>query len=100
MVDIIDTTYKFIEGDSENRKLVIERHQEIPDDHLKALADQRLASSSAPTGNFMKLCSIPTSVVEKWLREGFDIYKEPAKAIVARLKMEDLNAFMATNKTF
>ena len=97
---ILDTEYKLIEGDSESNKLGIVRAQEIPSSFLDDLKEQRLSSNSAPTGNFMKLASIPTSVVETWKRQGFDIHKESAKAIVARLRKENLDAFLATNKSF
>lgn len=95
---LIEPKIKFHEGDSENRKLVIESTQEIPASFLDACGDYRLASVNAPCGNFMKVASIPTGVVEKWLREGFDIQKEPIRATVARLKAEDLSAFLTTSK--
>lgn len=98
MTILIDPTYDFIEGDSEHRKLVIQRTQELPSAFLDGLRDERLTSTSAPIGNFMKVASIPTVVVEKWLREGFDIHKESAKAIVNRLRAEDLSAFLTTTK--
>ena len=95
---LIDPTYKLHEGDSEDHKLVIEHTQEIPTSFLDNLADERHVSSQAPTGDFMKLASIPTVIVEKWLRQGFDVHKESAKAIVKRLCDEELTAFLATNK--
>jgi hypothetical protein len=49
----------------------------------------------------MKLASIPTVVVEKWMREGFDILTDrnitPAQ-IVKKLKEENLDGFLATEK--
>jgi len=98
MTQLIDPTYKLHEGDSEHRKLVIQRNQEIPDDFLDMCRAERLASTHAPIGNFMKVASIPTVIVEKWLREGFDINKEPVKATVARLRAEDLSAFLTTTR--
>ncbi len=95
---LLDPLYKLHEGDSENRKLVIQRSQEIPDDFLDMCRAERLASANAPIGNFMRVASIPVVVVEKWLREGFDIHKESAKAIVARLRAEDLSVFLTTNR--
>ena len=72
--------------------------QYIPDSFLDGLKDSRNASSSAPAGDFHRVASVPVAVVEKWLREGFDIYKEPAAAVVKRLKAEELTAFLATTK--
>lgn len=77
--------------------LLVRKDQEITSDFLDQLADDRLASK-APAGDFHKLASIPVVVVEKWLREGFDIYEQDAKAILQRLRDEDLTAFIATTK--
>jgi hypothetical protein len=46
----------------------------------------------------MHIASIPVEIVEKWQREGFDFYNESAKKIVAKLKNENLDAFLVTNK--
>lgn len=77
--------------------LLVRKDQEITSDFLDQLADDRLASK-APSGDFHKLASIPVVVVEKWLREGFDIYQESAQAILKKLRDEDLTAFIATTK--
>lgn len=77
--------------------LLVRKDQEITSDFLDELSDQRLASN-APSGDFHKLASIPVVVVEKWLREGFDIYQESAQAILKKLRDEDLTAFIATTK--
>jgi hypothetical protein len=49
-------------------------------------------------GEFHRVASIPTVVVEKWLREGFNIWEASGPEIVKRLKAENLDAFMATEK--
>lgn len=77
--------------------LLIRKDQEITSEFLDQLADERLASK-ALSNDFHKLASIPVVVVEKWLREGFDIYREDAKAILKKLRDEDLTAFIATTK--
>ena len=77
--------------------LLVRKDQEITSDFLDELSDQRLASN-APAGDFHRLASIPVVVVEKWLREGFDIYQESAQAILKKLRAEDLTAFIASNK--
>ena len=48
--------------------------------------------------DYMTVASVPVSVHEKWLREGFDMLKEPAFKILARLRQEDLDAFITTKK--
>ena len=77
--------------------LLVRKDQEITSDFLDQLSDERLASK-APSSDFHKLASIPVVVVEKWLREGFDIYEQDAKAILKKLRDEDLTAFIATTK--
>ena len=51
-------------------------------------------------GDFERIASIPTVVVEKWMREGFNIWDKNVKAseIVARLNKENLQAFLTTTK--
>ena len=92
----IDTTY------ADNADGVHRKHQQhIPDSFLSNLADMRHNSSQTREGEFMKVASIPTVVVEKWMREGFDILGDrnikPAD-IVKKLKAEGLEDFLATSK--
>jgi hypothetical protein len=93
MTQLIDPRYEFLGSDD----FVIKRTQEITDDFLTQNAEKRSASR-APMGEFHQFASIPTGIVEKWMREGFDIWTEPAKAIVARLKQEDLSAFLTSER--
>ncbi|GAB5503420.1 hypothetical protein [Pyruvatibacter sp.] len=72
-------------------------NQHIPDAHLAALRSERMASKDNRK-DYQRVASVPTEVVHKWKREGFDIFKEDAKAIIARLQKEDLTAFITTNK--
>ncbi len=80
--------------------LFIRKDQEITDEFLDDLKDRRFASSSVREKDYMHVASIPTAVVEKWAREGFDILKGKftAREIVDRLRKENLEAFLATNK--
>ena len=53
---------------------VFRKHtQVISDDFLTSLKEQRNASKDQREGEFMRVASIPVVVVEKWMREGFDI---------------------------
>ena len=80
--------------------LFIQKGQEITDEFLQELADSRFDSKN-PAREYHRVASIPVGVVEKWMREGFNILTDknitPAQ-IVARLKKEGLDAFIATNK--
>jgi hypothetical protein len=46
----------------------------------------------------MRVASIPTVVVEQWLREGFNIWEATGPEIVKRLRDQNLDGFMATEK--
>lgn len=78
----------------------IKRVQEIPDDFLQSCSDNRLASNGNKMGDLHQFASIPTAVVDHWSRQGFDVFKEPMKAILKRLRDEDLTAFITTDKHF
>jgi len=93
----IDTSH-FQQGDH-----VVRKHtQQIPQWHLDKLKEQRNASTQQREGEFMRVASIPTVVVEKWMREGFDILSDKnitGADIVKRLKAENLDAFLTTDKS-
>jgi hypothetical protein len=78
----------------------IKREQFIPQEFLDDLADSRLRSSTERMGDFVKVASIPAAVYEKWLREGYDVGKEPVTKTIAKLKAESLEAFLASTKRF
>jgi hypothetical protein len=94
---LIDPTVEFLDGDSD-RNLVIKHSQEINAEFLESIRQARFESTQRPMGDFHRFASVPTAVVEKWKREGFDVMKEPAKAIIRKLQSEDLGAFITTNK--
>jgi hypothetical protein len=81
--------------------LYLKRSQEIPQHLLDDLKQQRDDSTSRREGEFMRVASIPTVVVEKWMREGFNILDPNVngKEIVRRLKAENLDAFLTTDKS-
>lgn len=81
--------------------LHIRKDQEITDEFLTDLKDRRFDSVGTREGEYMHVASIPVAVIEKWMREGFNILNDrniTYKQIVARLKAEGLDAFLATNK--
>jgi hypothetical protein len=91
----IDTIY------DDNADGVYRKHtQDISQTFLDSLAEQRNASKGKREGDFMRVASIPTIIVEKWMREGFNIMsgEHSAAEIVKRLKQENLEAFLTTEK--
>lgn len=72
--------------------------QNISQAFLDDLKESRNSSKDQNEGEFMKVASIPVIVVEKWMREGFNIYEASGQEIVKRLRKENLDYFMATEK--
>lgn len=94
----IDTD--FVEEDDET--LTRKHTQHIPQWYLDSLKKERDASRGQREGDFMRVASIPTVVVEKWQRDGFDIMADrniTGAEIVARLKAENLDGFLTTDKS-
>src|SRR5262245_6840312 len=96
MSNIHDVNATLIAGPGD--ELAIKREQHIPDAFLKELRDEKLASTAVRAGEFMRVASIPVALVEQWLREGYDIQKEPVQKTLARLRAAHLDAFITTNK--
>jgi len=84
--------------DENSEGLVIERFQEIPQTFLDNLKAEKAASASVREGETMRVASIPVVIVEKWMREGFDFQHATARQIVAKLKAENLDYFITTDK--
>lgn len=80
--------------------LFVKKEQHIPDEFIRKCKFERMNSLSVKEGENMKIASVPVAVVEEWLTQGFDIYKESAKAIMKRLQAQNLDAFITTNKKF
>lgn len=79
--------------------LVIQRYQEIPHAFIDKLKEERFQNSQSRVKNEMhRAASIPVAVVEKWQREGYDVFKEPIKKTLARLHQENLDAFITSDK--
>jgi len=78
--------------------LVILRQQELSDDFLANLRDERLASKNVREREYMKVASIPAAVFDLWCAQGLDPWNMEAKDIVAKLRRDNLEAFLATSK--
>jgi hypothetical protein len=107
--EVIDELIGFDEDytDSvEGTRLVIKRTQDIPDEHVATLKREKIDTLHSPTGDFYRVASIPTSIVQKWAREGFvleDVLKQGPNGlrdILKRLNKESLDAFITTRKRF
>jgi hypothetical protein len=96
MQNLIDSGVKF---DENTDGLVIQTYQAIPQEFTDALKAERFHNSqSRVSGEYHRVASIPTAVVDKWMREGFDFWNASAKTILAKLKLENLDAFITSDK--
>lgn len=80
--------------------LVIKQQQYIPDQFVTDCRNERADSLSTRAVTFHRVASIPTAFVDKWKALGFDINVEPVSAILARLRKEELDGFITSNKVF
>jgi hypothetical protein len=78
--------------------LYIKKYQDIPESYLERNRMLRDHSANNTAGEYHQVASIPEVLVDQWLREGFDVYKESPKAIVARLQKEGLTSFLTSKK--
>lgn len=98
--NLLGVNTNFVEEDADS---ITRKHsQHIPQWHLDNLKEQRNRSSEQQESEFMRVASIPVVVVEKWMREGFDIMSDrniTGRDIIKRLKAENLDAFLTTEKS-
>ena len=97
-IDLVGVNNDFRE---EAGNLVRQDSQHISDTLLTSLKDKRHETASQLEGDFMHVASIPVIIVQKWQKEGFDIMQPGVtyKEIVARLRAENLEGFLATDKS-
>jgi len=97
-IDLVGVRNDFSE---EAGNLVRTDSQQISQGFLDDLKDKRNQSTNQLEGDFQHVASIPVIFVEKWKKEGFDIMdgSVPFKEIIKKLKEENLDGFMATEKS-
>lgn len=76
----------------------IEQYQEIPQWWIDNLQAAKADTKHARTGEYHRAASIPQVVVDKWLSEGYDVFKEPVAKTLAKLRSENLDYFITTEK--
>lgn len=93
---LIDTNATFGENAD---GLFIHHKQELTADFLDSLDSERFAKAHLRSQELDRVASIPTFVVELWMRrDGFSVYDAPARDIVKKLQRENLDAFITTPK--
>lgn len=88
------------EFDHDADGLLLKKTQDIPTWYIDGLKEQRNRSTEQREGELMRVASIPVVIVEKWMKEGFNILdgSKSGTEIVKRLKAENLDAFLTTDK--
>lgn len=76
----------------------IDHRQEITQDFLDSLTDARIDSVKRACGEMERVASVPTGVIEVWMREGRDVWNASPSQIVNWLRADDLHAFITTDK--
>lgn len=84
----------------DDKTLIVKRQQHIPQSFLDDIKDQRDASTKAKMGDLHHVARIPVSIVEKWMAEGYNMFDKnnTIQDTIKRLKLEDLTAFIATDR--
>jgi hypothetical protein len=93
---VLDAGVAFHEDPTDG--LIIEHVQDIPEEFVSQLRGMKADSGSVREKDFMHVASIPAVLHEKWLREGYDCTKEDIRETVKKLRTEQLDAFIVTNK--
>lgn len=83
----------------DNGELYKTTTQYIPPSLIEANKKAKMDSMGQREGEYMRVASIPVAIVEKWQREGFDIFQVDGKEIIKRLHAEGLDGFILTNKS-
>ena len=94
-LDLLGVSTDFLE---QGKDLVRKHTQHISQAFLDDLKDSRNASTKSKSGEFMRAASIPVAVIEQWTREGFNIFEATGKEIIKRLRDQNLDYFLATEK--
>lgn len=77
--------------------LFVKTEQVITDEFLNSLHSERMAKAAVRHGEMNRVASVPTHVIELWLRQGVDVWNLTAREVVQRLERENLHAFITTN---
>lgn len=94
---VIDKLVSFDE-DASTGDLLIKHEQYIPEDFISQLKRDKIDADHRPSADFERVASLPVILVEEWKRVGYDVFQEPVRKTIARLKAEGLDAFITTNK--
>src|SRR5215475_8445640 len=100
MTKLLDTHVTFDEDHHHGKQdtLVMKHEQIIPAQFLDDCIEKRNESGKHRERELMLAAEIPVVIVEKWLREGYDVFKEPVRKSLQRLRDQGLDYCITTNK--
>lgn len=94
MTHLIETNVSLLESGDE---LGVKYTQTIPDHFTQDIQD-RFTGANEATGDLLFVGSVPAAVADRWMREGYDVFREPVSKTLARLKAENMGKFVGTSK--
>ena len=76
--------------------LYLLHEQAITSEFLEQCKDMRSAQEDHRKRELNQVASVPTHVIEIWLRQGVDVWNMSPREVVQRLDREGLNAFITS----
>lgn len=95
MTKLLETNVDLLEAGGE---LGVRYTQDIPDHFIQDIQDRFTGANDRIDGNFLFVGSVPAAVADRWMREGYNVYQEPIRKTLAKLKAENFGKFVATSK--
>jgi hypothetical protein len=94
-VKILETNVSLLRGPGD--ELGVHYTQEIPGHHIQELRDRHTGVGD-PTGDLLWVGEVPAATADRWMREGYNVFEEPIRKTLAKLKAEDMGVFVGTSK--
>jgi hypothetical protein len=95
MKNLIETNVGLLESAGD---IGVKYTQEIPDHFIQDIQD-RFTGANDATGNMLFVGSVPAGVADRWMREGYNVFQEPIRKTLAKLKAENFGKFVGTSKS-
>lgn len=95
MTNLIETNVTLVQSGDD---LGVKYTQDIPDHFIQDIQD-RFTGANDATGNFLFVGSVPSAIADRWMREGYNVFEEPVRKTLAKLKAENFGKFVGTSKS-
>jgi hypothetical protein len=80
-------------------ELAIKRQQFIPRSFIDDIRKEREDSITTPAGDTLyRVARIPTQIIDRWHREGFDYVRAPVREILRKLAKDQEEHWITTKK--